>query len=401
MRARSLFTLLLLAAGLQACSAGDGVTGVEMAPGAGLSMASIPDAAAADHVARGIALAMNDPSVRAHLRSAMRDSRWTDHKLDLHAYVATRHGQDMVATAAARLGLPRAALDTAIARLPAMDFYLPFREHRIAWRGSPGVMVATSFVPHAPSLRAYRSDGSGATLQLSDGSPHDVLLILHPAEPRGVREASSPASQRETVEDPHDPGIALLPCSPEPYAAGTMSDCDGSTPGTGGGGTTITPGVYVTRFYSFRGDGWWGSVEMEFRSFGYSGIPQYQGFWFIPYSCAKGTTARSFDKKRQYDNLLLPLSPNVTNVFSVPCQTASGYPFTGGYYVRAVEMDGGLNLNDDDFGIRFFVGGTIPFGARISADELYFSAGGYPYDPSRWDNTGAGELSVAMTLQYR
>ena len=37
MRARSLFTLLLLAAGLQACSAGDGVTGVEMAAGAFLS----------------------------------------------------------------------------------------------------------------------------------------------------------------------------------------------------------------------------------------------------------------------------------------------------------------------------------------------------------------------------
>jgi hypothetical protein len=405
MRPRLLFTPLALLATLQACSAGSDVAGPrhDPTPPADAASAPIPAADAAQRVARGLAMAMDDPAVRAQLRVAMRDSRWTDHKLDLHTYAASRQGKTMVAAAAERLGISREALAAAIHRLPPMDLYLPFREHRVAWRGTPQVMVAASFAPDAPTLQAYRTDGSMTVLTLSNGNPSDALVILHPAEPRGTRAVRDGDPPRETVEDPHGPGIALLPCNPEPYAVSATAVCEAPDPGTGsGGGTTITPGIYVTRFYSFRGDGWWGSVEMEFRSYGYSGVPEYQnGFWFIPYSCLKGKAARSFDKTRQYDNLQLLLTPGVTSVSGVPCVTASGYTFWGGYYVRAVEMDGGLNLADDDFGIRFFHGGTIPFGAQVGADELYFSKGGYPYDPNRVNNTGAGELSVAITLQYR
>jgi hypothetical protein len=95
------------------------------------------------------------------------------------------------------------------------------------------------------------------------------------------------------------------------------------------------------------------------------------------------------DPSRNYTNLVIPVGPNITNVLTVKC---NGVYSPRGYEMYAVESDGGLNGGDDDFGRRFFYGGSLPFGAVVGSQQLYYSGGG---------TTSDGELSLNMTLSYK
>ena len=333
--------------------------------------------AAAQTLARDIALAMNDAAIRAHVRNAMRESRVTDHKLILQDFVRTRHGADFVRAIAAASGTTDDAVLARIDRLPAMDFYVPFQSHRLAWKGSPDLLVAASFQPDAPELSSFALDGSVQTLRLSDGSPARTLLILHPAEPTNVRPPNGQVDDGETIQSPDDDGVIIMAYPPPPD--------DG-----GGGGSSVPPGLYVTQFYSPRGDGWWGSLEMEFRSRGFEGYPTYQGgVWYSTAWCNKYTGVATLEPERNYTNLLIAVGPGITSVAAVRCNNES-YPY--GYEMELFESDGGLNGPGDDFGRRFFVGVGLPFGATVGQQQSYYSQGGTPQN---------GEHSANMTWQYR
>ncbi len=158
----------------------------------------------------------------------------------------------------------------------------------------------------------------------------------------------------------------------------------------GGGGSSVPPGLYVTQFYSPRGDGWWGSLEMEFRSRGFEGYPTYQGgVWYSTAWCNKYTGVATLEPERNYTNLLIAVGPGITSVAAVRCNNES-YPY--GYEMELFESDGGLNGPGDDFGRRFFVGVGLPFGATVGQQQSYYSQGGTPQN---------GEHSANMTLQYR
>jgi hypothetical protein len=70
--------------------------------------------------------------------------------------------------------------------------------------------------------------------------------------------------------------------------------------------------------------------------------------------------------------------------------------------LQVVEMDGGLNGSNDDFGRRFYVPGTIPAGGIVTASgaawytgwQDFWSGGGNQY-------YGDAEYSISLTLQYR
>ncbi len=310
----------------------------------------------------------------------MRDSRVTDHKLVLQEYLQSKKGGDLVTEVAAALGSTPAAVLALVGELPPMDLYVPFRAHRLAWKGSPNLIVAASFEPDAPFLTAYDMRGGANNLGLADGVPERTLIILHPAEPKGTRPASEPASSGEAIQDPLESGVTVTcGCELIPIDPG------------GGGSVAPVPGIVVTQFYSYRGDGWWGSLEMEFRSLGWEGVPQYLGggFWYTDAVCSKGTGVATLDPYRNYTGLNIMVSPGITNVAGVACNRQY---FPTGYEMYVFESDGGLNGNGDDFGRRFFYGGTIPFGAMINQPMLYYSGGGTPSD---------GQLSVDMTLTYR
>jgi hypothetical protein len=344
------------------------------------STVSTATQADARQFARGLALALRRPSLRAHLRHAMRDSRITDHKLVLQEYVQGKKGEELVTEVAAALGSTPDAVLALVRGLPSMDLYVPFRAHRLAWKGSPEIVVAASFEPDAPTLEVYDLEGAAKSVRLADGAPARTLVIMHPSEPTGMRAALEPGSTDEAIQSPLESGVT-------PFM---ICVCDEGG-GGGGGVTPPAPGVYVTQFYSYRGDGWWGGLEMEFRSLGWEGYPQYlgNGFWFSDAVCSKGTGTAGLDPEHNYTGLAILAGPGITNVAGVACNRQY---FPTGYEMYVYESDGGLNGNGDDFGRRFFYGGTIPFAAQIGQQIPYYAGGGTPSD---------GELSVSMTLSYK
>src|SRR5687767_6995660 len=122
---------------------------------ASFSVATADAAEQTQLVARGLAAALAKPDARAHLRNAMRDSRWSEHKLVLQDYVHTRDGLALVADAAAALGTTPQGLRQTIAALPMLDFHVPFVDHRLTWRGSPDILVASTFDGDAPAIQAF------------------------------------------------------------------------------------------------------------------------------------------------------------------------------------------------------------------------------------------------------
>lgn len=95
----------------------------------------------AQKLARVFAAAMREPEVRVHVRNAMRASPYNEHKLVLQEFARTASGRILVKNASQVSGVSAAEIDAWIASLPDMDFYAPFREQRLTWRGSADVAV--------------------------------------------------------------------------------------------------------------------------------------------------------------------------------------------------------------------------------------------------------------------
>jgi hypothetical protein len=157
----------------------------------------------AEEVARAFALAMADSGVRVAVRDAMRASRVTEHKLVLQEFAATAAGRAIVSAAARASGVTESSLATRIASLPALDFYAPFREHRLTWRAEPTVVIG---VAHGEQriLTAYRIDGSSLKLEDNAGVPSDAVLLLRLAERKNRRIDAQADRPGEVIQDPDD-----------------------------------------------------------------------------------------------------------------------------------------------------------------------------------------------------
>ena len=166
-------------------------------------------AAAANDIARGIALALTSPELRATIRDAMRASPMNEHKLVLQDFVNTSEGRQLVAAAARALDVSEERFVQIVSGLPELDFYAPFDEHRLEWRATADVLVAATFDPENRYLDAYSIDGATVRLDYEDGTPSIALLILHPGE-RKVRRVVQRSATGETIEEPHErvgPGL--------------------------------------------------------------------------------------------------------------------------------------------------------------------------------------------------
>ncbi|MEP6765050.1 MAG: hypothetical protein ABJB66_12095 [Gemmatimonadaceae bacterium] len=220
------------------------------------------------------------------------------------------------------------------------------------------------------------------TLYLTSAEQGPPLIILHPAEPKFPLTARQPLGIGSAIEMPVSSeittaGIEEDPC--EPYCAG------------GGGGPAS--GIYVTSFYSSRGDGWGGSLEIQFRSIGFSGSINFLGPSTWNYSgsyCSKGIGGGTFEPNVEYSNLAVLVSPGISNILTVACGTTYGQT----YEVDIVEIDGGFN-GDDDFGRRVFTSGAMPYGATIGTFQAYYDKEGFP--GGYWD----AEYSATVKTEYR
>ena len=365
---------LTLALGLGACA--DALTGtLEPTAGASKSLA-IATPSDAQTLAKGLALAMRDPSIRAQVHAAMRGSSFNEHKLVLQDFANTPPGEYVLSAVAAALGQSLGSVKSEVASLPALDFYLPFPAHRQRWKPTGDVYVATTFDKRAPSITAYGSSGQVLELRQADGVPAVPLIILHPAEPKTT---SMPGNNSDSlIESPTRMSTASLVQS-------SLVECGDTCSGGGGGDAVSTaPGTYITHFNIKVSDGWFGGSEIVFHSWALAGNVVFvhgnggTNFLVADHMCPKGDYGQSGVNTSQGYYGPYMLSPTVYKGSFLTCDGLQA-----GYAVHLMESDGGALGADDDFGWRFYYAGAYPAGTMYDIVYSYYKETYPAYDDTR------------------
>jgi hypothetical protein len=138
----------------------------------------------------------------------MRASLFGEHKLVLQEFLVTESGQRFLAAAAGHAGVEVDLLQKAVAQLPLMDFYAPFREHRRGWRATADVVFVVTLDQNAPEVTGYTVKGSVKTYKLADGVPSEPMLMLHPAEEKFRRVNPQSNAPGAVIEESSDGTIS-------------------------------------------------------------------------------------------------------------------------------------------------------------------------------------------------
>jgi len=248
-----------------------------------------PHEADAHQLARAFAMAMADADVRAHVRNALRASPYVEHKLLLQEFVQTPSGRHLVEAAGRTSGLGRSGVEQLVAGLPAMDFYAPFREHRLSWKGTEDVVVGATMNQKNSRFTAFAAAGTSVGYDAATGAPKSAVLIFHPAEVKDLRINRQRALQGDVIQDPDDGEIGgaileyvadgsvverqLADLSANELGLMYIQPPDCHEPHSGvevramcGGGGGSTGGTVFQRFRIYFEDGV-GSAEVRFRTF--------------------------------------------------------------------------------------------------------------------------------------
>ena len=190
--------VIFLAASLAACADASAPT----------SAANVPEPAEAtmQQAARGIALALGDPAVRADVRDAMRASLLVQHRLVFHDFVASAQGQRFVSAVARALEMDEAGARALFARLPDdTDFFVPAREDRRAWQATANVaVVGLALRPENGEAVAFTPRGDRVRVLLERVQPGTALFQLSPTEFRDRRVNPQADIPGAVIEDAND-----------------------------------------------------------------------------------------------------------------------------------------------------------------------------------------------------
>ncbi len=163
-------------------------------------------------LARALALGLAVEPIRLALRDALRDSPYSEHKLLFHDLLQTQMGKSLITKAAARSGLAEATLLAYTRDLPALELYLPSRQHRVSWKCSADIRTAF-YLPGRPPSAAFAVDG-GALVPDWNQTPGFPILMLQPAEARIPRLDRRTAPTSLAVQDPEEDQLAVGWLSP-------------------------------------------------------------------------------------------------------------------------------------------------------------------------------------------
>lgn len=149
-------------------------------------------------VARIVAIALADSTLRQRLHDALASSRVKEGKLQLQRFFRHR-GAGLARVIEKNGGLSAGAIDGALDLLPDLELYLPVPVDRQRWQGGPKIMVA-GFLE---SDREIRASGDRIQAWDTDGFVHSIsydsiadqpVLTLTTAESRFGQDGESPES---------------------------------------------------------------------------------------------------------------------------------------------------------------------------------------------------------------
>jgi len=135
--------------------------------------------AAEERLARRMAMALADPGFRAYVKGALDRSTVREHKLHFRRLLRDQGARAMQALV--RAGHETSVVvDSDVTAAGALEFYMPVRAHRAAWRGDDRVLVATARADHEAPV-AFDVQGRRRLLS-PDTPPSTPVLALVPIE---------------------------------------------------------------------------------------------------------------------------------------------------------------------------------------------------------------------------
>ncbi|MDP1859421.1 MAG: hypothetical protein Q8K82_12150 [Gemmatimonadaceae bacterium] len=137
----------------------------------------------------------------------MRASPYNEHKLVLQEFFLTAGGKLLLQRASDATGETTERIMALAKQLPQLDFYVVSAEDRVSWTGTPNVTVVPVLNPMERAT-GYRPNGSHADITRTDRDLGQVLIALHPAEPKYRRLNPQPDRPGMTIQDVNDGDVA-------------------------------------------------------------------------------------------------------------------------------------------------------------------------------------------------
>lgn len=219
---------------LTACRSDQPASTAPVTPHSGARASAAADNPLADTLARAVAIALGDPTLRLRLAADLRDSPFPRHALHLRTYLAGAAGRRLRAAVVRQLGDDPAALDALFAALPDLELRLERPYDRAMWRASDSLTIyGTSLrtdvrVRDARIQPGFRTGGAPVAVPIWSAAPFPYAVI-QPVETAFGRDPertriAAPRLTRATVSSRAEEVASYLlsTCDPD-----TQSDCAG------------------------------------------------------------------------------------------------------------------------------------------------------------------------------
>jgi hypothetical protein len=213
-----------------------------------------------DAIARAVAVALADPTIRRQLLEDLRDSPFRKHGLHLRSYLRGNRGMVIAAAAAQATGMRTGQWLALEASLPELELSMPRSLDRVQWRGTENIVVfgTTATLRQraaAPSSEVgYTINGEAVEVPVW-GRPAFPFIAITPAErhfgpdPEATRRAA-PRQSRNTITTQEGEQVALMSESTcDPTTA--IVECD--EPISGGGGSFGSTGIQLLSEFTLTG----------------------------------------------------------------------------------------------------------------------------------------------------
>lgn len=145
---------------------------------ASYAIVTADEQAAAEYLARALALSLSRPDVRLEIKTALATSTVKERKLHLASFLQGRGGK-IFAVLGREGSLTVPNFQAAVARVRDLEFYMPEDAHRERWTGDQYLLVAVALSERDAPV-AFNT--LGERMSLSSTPPDTPTLVLVPTE---------------------------------------------------------------------------------------------------------------------------------------------------------------------------------------------------------------------------